>query len=49
MNKQFAVALLFVGIGIVMLRDPKCKRGCKTFAEHLLSHGVDDILAGLFA
>jgi len=49
MNKEFAIALLFVGIGIVMLQDPKCRRGCRTVAEHLVSHGIDDFLASLGA
>ena len=49
MKNQFGLALLLVGIGIVMLQDPKCRRGCRTLAEHLVSHGIDDFLASLGA
>lgn len=49
MNKQFFWALLFVGVGVAMLQDPKCKRGCKTVGQHLLSHGIDDFVAALMA
>jgi len=30
--------LLMVG-GIALLSDPKCKCGCRTFAEHLIKAG----------
>lgn len=49
MKNQFAWALLLAGLGVVLLSDPKCERGCRTVAEHLLSHGIDDFLAGLSA
>lgn len=49
MKNQFAWALLLAGLGVVLLSDPTCERGCRTVAEHLLSHGIDDFLAGLSA
>lgn len=49
MNKEFFWALIFVGVGVAMLHDPKCRRGCRTVAEHLVSHGIDDFLASLGA
>jgi hypothetical protein len=49
MNKEFLWALIFLGVGVAMLQDPKCQRGCRTVAEHLLSHGIDDFLATLGA
>lgn len=49
MNKTAIWALVFVGVGVAMVQDPKCKRGCKTVAEHLLSHGIDGFLALLGA
>jgi len=36
--------LLVVG-GIALLRDPKCKCGCLTLAEHLIKAGFD-VLGG---
>jgi len=40
--------LLVIG-GAVLLSNPRCPRGCKTVAEHLLSHGLDDLIASVFA
>ena len=44
----------FVVPGIVLslaamwlLSDPKCNRGCRTVAEHLLEHGIRDIILGV--
>jgi hypothetical protein len=39
--------LVLLGIGWVLSRNPNCNRGCKTVAEHLASHGLDDIIGGL--
>jgi hypothetical protein len=48
---QTSIAIgLGLGIaGLLLLSNPRCSRGCKTVAEHLLSHGLDDLIAGLFA
>lgn len=37
--------VLLVG-GIALLGDPKCKCGCRTFAEHLIKAGFS-LLGGL--
>jgi len=29
--------------------NPRCNRGCRTVAEHLLEHGIDEFVASLFA
>jgi len=42
-----AAALCFF-LAFIMTRNPNCNRGCRTLAEHLVSHGVDDLLAALF-
>jgi hypothetical protein len=39
--------LLFLATYYVLTRNPRCNRGCKTLAQHLLEHGIDDILVGL--
>lgn len=43
------LGLVLAGVAVALLRDPHCKRGCKTFAEHLFAHGIDDLVAGLLA
>lgn len=40
--------IILLGIGWFLCRNPECNRGCKTVAQHLSSHGFDDIIEGLF-
>lgn len=49
--KRENVLFLFAlgGLGYLMLSDPRCNRGCKSVAEHLVSHAIDDLIAGLIA
>lgn len=42
------VGAVLVGVGLVLSSDPNCNKGCKTIAQHLLDHGIGDLLAGLF-
>jgi hypothetical protein len=35
--------------GLWLLSQPRCRRGCRTVAEHLLEHGLEDFFASLFA
>jgi len=46
-GNAFAVGLALVSLGLLM-SAPRCARGCRTLAEHLISHGLDELLAGLF-
>ena len=48
-NKELVWGVLFIVAAILLLRNPRCNRGCKTVAEHLLSHGVDDLATVLLA
>jgi len=46
--------ILWAGVGLVVFAvilssRPNCDRGCRTLAEHLAQHGMEDIAAGLFA
>lgn len=43
-NEKWAWATFGVIAGIFLLSSPKCNRGCKTLAEHLISHGLDVLL-----
>ena len=40
--------LVLSGWDGLLSRSPNCNRGCKTVAQHLASHGLDDIIGGLF-
>jgi hypothetical protein len=33
-----------VALGLVLLSSPKCNRGCRTLAEHLITHGIDELV-----
>lgn len=49
-NEKILLASLgFILIGILLASRPNCARGCKTLAEHLIQHGLDDLIAGLLA
>ena len=39
------VSLLVVGLAWAHYQN--CNRGCQTFAEHLVEHGLQDIIAAL--
>jgi hypothetical protein len=48
MKHQEVLYLLGLGaLGLVLLSNPRCNRGCRTIAEHLVSHVIDDLLTGL--
>lgn len=36
-------------VGLALLQRPNCRRGCRTVAEHLLTDGLDEMMATLFA
>ncbi len=36
---SIGLGILLVAGGIALLSDPKCKCGCRTFAEHLIRAG----------
>jgi len=31
-------------LGVFLLASPRCNRGCKTLAEHLITHGIDALV-----
>jgi hypothetical protein len=33
-----------IAFGLVLLSSPKCNRGCRTLAEHLITHGIDELV-----
>ncbi len=48
-DKQVVMLVCIAMVGMWMLSSPRCNRGCKTVAEHLVRHAVDDLIAGLLA
>ncbi len=51
-EEQAAKTFLIIGgtvlVGALLLSDPRCKRGCRTVAEHLVEHGIQDFFSTLF-
>jgi len=33
-----------IAFGLVLLSSPRCNRGCRTLAEHLITHGIDELV-----
>ena len=46
MKNNPGLVILGVVVGMWLLSNPRCKRGCRTVAEHLVTHGIDEFLAG---
>ena len=40
MNKNVGI-IASVLVGIWLLSNPRCTRGCRTVAQHLLEHGLE--------
>jgi len=36
-----------IAAGVLLSMNPRCNRGCRTLAQHLIEHGIDDFIAGL--
>jgi hypothetical protein len=49
MNDKYALPMLALVVGYILLQKPNCNRGCKTIAEHLVTDGLRGIASGLFA
>jgi len=44
-KEQHAVWVLgSIALGWFLLSNPRCNRGCKTVAEHLITHGIDELV-----
>jgi hypothetical protein len=40
---------LVILVGLWLSSQPNCNKGCKSVAEHLVQHGLEDLVAGLLA
>ena len=51
MAKQEAigVGVVLAIVAILLLARPNCNRGCRTVAEHLFVHGLEDFIVGLLS
>lgn len=44
-NRDHATLLvLFIASGLLLLASPRCHRGCRTVAEHLIVHGLEGLV-----
>lgn len=48
-TQTLLVAASLIALAGLLSSDPNCDRGCRTVAQHLLEHGIEDFLKGLFA
>jgi len=39
------LGISLVGFGVVWASYRNCNKGCQSFAEHLVEHGLQDIIA----
>ena len=37
----------FIALAVVLASRPTCNRGCHTVAEHLIEHGLNDVVGAL--
>jgi len=43
-NDKHLLWVLGVALGLVLLSSPRCNRGCRTLAEHLITHAIDELV-----
>jgi hypothetical protein len=46
-NDKIWLGIAFTAALLVLNSNPRCNRGCRTVAEHLLEHGIEDIFISL--
>jgi hypothetical protein len=42
------VGLSFAAVGFALVSYRNCNKGCQNLAQHLIEHGVQDIVLSLF-
>jgi len=47
-QQLLTMGISLVVIGIVVASYKNCNRGCQSLADHLIDHGLQDVIAGLF-
>jgi hypothetical protein len=46
-QQLFVAGVSLLVLGVMWASYKNCNRGCQTFAEHLIEHGLQDIVAAL--
>ena len=49
MKQKKMMGLGFTVVTLLLLSSPRCNRGCRTVLEHILYHGLDDLLGRVLA
>jgi hypothetical protein len=44
-SNSVATGLVVLFVGALLLSSPRCDRGCRTVGEHLVTHGLEELLA----
>jgi hypothetical protein len=48
-NDKIVLGFFLFLLGLWLLQNPNCRRGCRTVVEHLLTDGLDRVIATLLA
>jgi hypothetical protein len=46
-NKMVWTGVSLMVLAVVLASRPTCNRGCQTLAEHLIEHGLSDMVGAL--
>jgi hypothetical protein len=46
-NNTLWTGLGLIAFAMIMASRPTCNRGCQTVAEHLIEHGLTDVVGAL--
>jgi hypothetical protein len=47
-DRVFWAGVGLIAVALILASRPNCNRGCRTVAEHLMEHGISDVMASLF-
>lgn len=48
-SRAIVIGAELVLVGLWLASDPRCRRGCRTIAGHLIDHGLREFLMGFAA
>jgi len=47
-DRVFWAGLGLLTVGLILVSRPNCNRGCRTVAQHLMEHGINDVVTAFF-
>ena len=47
-TQMFWTGFGLVALAAILASRPTCGRGCRTIAEHIAEHGIDDLMKSFF-